>query len=96
MSPRAGARGDEGEAGAVGRVERARFFGGVGDEEVRFAAGGGDGPDVAAGGEGDFLAVGGEGGLGEGGQRCLRGCGERKGEKQGSSEDGCAHGDLGW
>ena len=35
----AGAGGLEGEARAVGRIERARLLGGVGDEEVGFAAG---------------------------------------------------------
>src|SRR5205085_6661810 len=50
------ARRDEGEAAAVGRVERARLGRRVRDEQAGLAALRGHSPDVAAGDEGDLLA----------------------------------------
>ena len=84
----AGAGGDEGEAGAIGGVEGPRLGGGMGDEEVGFAAGGGYGPDVAAGDEGDLAAIGGDGGLAERREGGLGegGCGDQEGGREGKGE----------
>jgi len=52
-----GARGLEGDARAIWRIERARFFRRAGDEEMRLSAVRGHDPQIAAGGERNFLAI---------------------------------------
>ncbi len=53
-----GSGGGEGKLGAIGRIKGARFGGGMRDEETRFPAFCGDGPNITAGDESDFGAVG--------------------------------------
>src|ERR1700728_1506506 len=80
-----GARGDEGKLRAIGRVDGSRFRRWIGNEQMRFAAGCGDSPDIAARGKGDLMAVGRERRLGKRRLRSARavrlGEGGRNGER---------------
>ena len=79
------ARRSEGEAGAVGRIQRAAFGGGIGDERVGDAAARRDFPDIAARGKRDQAAIGRQARLGQSRPRDL--CTERRRGENGRGEE---------